>query len=186
MERNLSTTTTNCIISSRFSCDWCGEFKKRGSIISNNKQTLFYNNVSDLISKTCVFKKLPFDISMNIRSFLSYNTKNICWDCSNFNITFTKSGRTVKQPRKFQDIKFVKGSGISGCDSFDHVYDHGHHYDNERFIPDRNLNNFIVNNDDDNDEFIKDDNNLSDDYESEFDFDVCSSEEDSENDDEWD
>ena len=45
---------------------------------------------------------------------------------------------------------------------------------------------FIVNNDDDNDEFIKDDNNLSDDYESEFDFDVCSSEEDSENDDEWD
>ena len=120
---------------------------------------------------------------MNIRSFLSYNTKNICWDCSNFNITFTKSGRTVKQPRKFQDIKFVKGSGISGCDSFDHGYDHGHHYDNERFMPDYNLNNFIVN---DDDTVIKDNIDLSDNSESEFDFDDSSSDEDSGNDDEWD
>ena len=188
MERNLSTATTNCIISSRFYCDWCAEFKKRGSIISNNKQTLFHNNVSDLISKTCVLKNLPFDISMNIRSFLSYNTKNICWDCSNFNITFTKSGRAVKQPRNFQDIKFVKGSGIAGCDNFDHGYDNGHYYNNERFIPDCNLNNFIVNDDDDNNEFIKDDIDLSDNSESEFDFDDTSSDEDSEsgNDDEWD
>jgi len=29
-----------------------------------------------------------------------------------FNIKFTKSGRMIKQLIKFQDIKFVKGSGI--------------------------------------------------------------------------
>ena len=37
----------------------------------------------------------------------------------------TKSGRVVIVPKRFVDEIFVKGSGIVGCDSYDHKYDKG-------------------------------------------------------------
>lgn len=37
----------------------------------------------------------------------------------------TKSGRVVKAPKRFTDMKFVAGSGFSGCDHYDMSYDRG-------------------------------------------------------------
>jgi hypothetical protein len=37
----------------------------------------------------------------------------------------TRSGRTVKAPRRFKDLNFVSGSGFVGCDHYDTGYDNG-------------------------------------------------------------
>lgn len=37
----------------------------------------------------------------------------------------TRGRRATRAPRRFADETFVKGSGIVGCDHFDHDYDNG-------------------------------------------------------------
>lgn len=37
----------------------------------------------------------------------------------------TRSGRATRAPRSFADETFAKGSGVVGCDHFDHDYDSG-------------------------------------------------------------
>ena len=48
----------------------------------------------------------------------------------------TKSGRRSKAPQRFEDLSFVKGSGVSGCDRFEAGYDSGHFWDSEKFCHD--------------------------------------------------
>ena len=42
----------------------------------------------------------------------------------------TRSGRKVKQPKRFQNESFIAGSGFSGCDHYDHGYNRGLSYGN--------------------------------------------------------
>ena len=70
-----------------------------------------------------------------------------CTDCGIFDLKFTRSGRTIFKPLRLADEKFVAGSGISGCDSFDNGYNDGLYIDNE--LEDTyNIKNFIVNDSD--------------------------------------
>ena len=61
---------------------------------------------------------------------------------------FTKSGRRSKAPQRFEDLAFVKGSGVSGCDRFESGYDRSF-YDSEKFFSDSRKpdNDFIVGDD---------------------------------------
>ena len=38
----------------------------------------------------------------------------------------TRSGRISRKPKRFEDETFVPGSGIVGCDNYDHGYNDGH------------------------------------------------------------
>ena len=38
----------------------------------------------------------------------------------------TRSGRITRKPTRYQDETFVPGSGIVGCDNYDHGYNDGH------------------------------------------------------------
>ena len=39
------------------------------------------------------------------------------------NVSYSRSGRTIHAPRRFCDETFTKGSGVKGCDHYDHGYD---------------------------------------------------------------
>jgi len=85
----------------------------------------------------------------------------------------TKSGRRSNAPRRFEDLSFVKGSGVSGCDRFETEYNRGHFWDSEKFSPDLERNpdsNFIVGDDFDEVESLPSD-------EEECDYDSSSEEE---------
>jgi hypothetical protein len=158
-------------------CEWCKNIEQKGACSNDNNQALFNTNIKTLISRA--LPNMPIGVKLNIRSFLNFEIPFICYECSNFDIKFTKSGRVVKGPVKFSDINFVPGSRIPGCDSFDYQYDSGYHIDPEKDLPDCHLQQFVV---DDDDEEIN--SNLSDDEE-EYNFDESSSDEESECD-EWD
>ena len=80
-------------------------------------------------------------------------------------------GEKLKHPIKYNNIKFITGSGVTGCDRYDGGYDNGVHYDTEKYIPDSYLSNFVVCN-----EIEEYDDDIDEDEESEFDFDDRSSE----------
>lgn len=62
---------------------------------------------------------------------------NPCYHLSCLTISCTtKSGRRSKAPERFEDLAFVKGSGVSGCDRFESGYDRGNFYDSEKFCHD--------------------------------------------------
>ena len=44
--------------------------------------------------------------------------------------TTTRSGRKVKKPMRFQNERFMAGSGFVGCDHYDTGYDNGIFYGN--------------------------------------------------------
>jgi hypothetical protein len=158
-------------------CEWCKNIEQKGACSNDNNQELFDTNIKTLISRA--LPSLPIGVKLNITSYLNLKIPFVCYECSDFNIKFTKSGRVVKEPVKFSDIKFIPGSRIPGCDSFDFGYDSGYHIDNEKYLPDCHLQQFVV---DDDDEELN--SNLSDEEE-EYNFDESSSDEESECD-EWD
>ena len=71
-----------------------------------------------------------------------------CTDCGIFDLKFTRSGRTIVAPMRLSDEKFVKGSGISGCDHYDGGYDNGVIKDGQQdYASNANLTDFIVDDD---------------------------------------
>ena len=58
----------------------------------------------------------------------------------------TKSGRVIKKPERFENLKFVIGSGFVGCDHYDHGYNRGKFSGYEKVIIQypQNLANFVV------------------------------------------
>ena len=66
--------------------------------------------------------------------------------CAKTNGAFkTRSGRVSRKPVNIGDETFIAGSGFSGCDTYDRGYDDGSFYDYESLHYQRNLTNFVVN-----------------------------------------
>ena len=70
----------------------------------------------------------PFLLQTPVKKY--YHVQCLSITCS------TKSGRRSKAPKRFEDLAFVKGSGVSGCDRFESGYDSGAFYDNEKYFSD--------------------------------------------------
>lgn len=153
-------------------CDWCNLKEKIGSFKNINNEQLFKKNMRTLVSRA--LPSLPIGVKLYIYKFLETTSNSVCYECCDFDFKITRSGRKINAPIKFSDIKFVGGSGFGGCDMYDGGYDNGVHHDTEKFLPDGNLDDFVVNEDDIEDEIC-----LSE--QEEFDFDDtdsdCSDEE---------
>jgi hypothetical protein len=61
---------------------------------------------------------------------LSYKTYNTKYNIKMQSMKVTRSGRKVKEPRRFQNERFTAGSGFVGCDHYDNGYDNGKFYGN--------------------------------------------------------
>lgn len=59
----------------------------------------------------------------------------------------TKSGRVSRKPINISDETFIGGSGFSGCDTYDRGYNRGNFYDDEYLKNPKNLNCFVVDDD---------------------------------------
>lgn len=70
----------------------------------------------------------PFLLHMHIKKHYHFECLSI--SCS------TKSGRRSNAPQRFEDLSFVKGSGVSGCDQFETEYNRGCFWDSEMFSSD--------------------------------------------------
>jgi len=131
-------------------CAWCNCHMQRGEKSCVLKNGEFDNHIKKLLSVICGKKKIHCPgTKLLIMTFLTQNqfTQTYCTDCGIFDITFTRSGRAVFAPFRLADEKFVSGSGISGCDSFDNGYDCGHHIDNE-LEDTHDIKNFVINDSD--------------------------------------
>jgi len=135
-------------------CHWCHCRMQRGEKSWLLKINKFDNHIKKLLSVICGKKHIHCPGTKNlIMTFLTQTSAHMdvlttyCTDCGIFDLKFTRSGRTIFKPLRLADEKFVAGSGISGCDSFDNGYNHGLHIDNE--LEDTyNIKNFIVNDSD--------------------------------------
>lgn len=131
-------------------CSWCDCKMHRGEKCWVLKSSKFDAHIKKLLSVICGNRDLHCPgAKMRITSFLSsglqHNTP-YCTDCGIFDLKFTKSGRTIVAPMRLSDEKFVKGSGVSGCDHYDGGYDNGFHWDNE--LEDvRDIKGFVVEDD---------------------------------------
>lgn len=157
-------------------CTWCACCLKRGDTIYRIKPDKFNEYIWQLISRACGVKNVhAIGIKKNIISFLKQKPaiihnvlrirwsfmvrcKDYCLDCGEFDIKFSNSGRTIRQPRRLQDEVYVTGSGEFGCDHYDHGYDNGHfHGCQNKVQPTGNLKGFVV----DDDEFDEEIENSS-------------------------
>ena len=152
-------------------CTWCDCYFKRGETVYRLTADKFNDYIWQLISRACGVKNVhAIGIKKNIMSFLRqksdipstfdgpWNLKNYCLDCGEFDIKFSNSGRTIRQPRRLQDEVYVTGSGEFGCDHYDHGYDNGHfHGCQNKVQPTGNLKGFVV----DDDEFDEEIENSS-------------------------
>jgi hypothetical protein len=59
----------------------------------------------------------------------------------------TKSGRVSRKPVNIINETFIGGSGFSGCDTYDRGYNRGNFYDDEYLENHKNLNCFVVDDD---------------------------------------
>ena len=136
-------------------CSWCDCKMRRGEKSWILKSGKFDAHIKKLLSVICGNRNLHCPgTKMLITSFLlninkpwlqEFNTP-YCTDCGIFDLKFTRSGRTIVAPMRLSDEKFVKGSGISGCDHYDGGYDNGCHRDNE--LEDlRDIKGFVVEDD---------------------------------------
>ena len=94
-------------------CEWCKNIEQKGACSNDNNQALFNTNIKTLISRA--LPNMPIGVKLNIRSFLNFEIPFICYECSDFDIKFTKSGRVVKGPVKFTDINFVSSFQNRAC-----------------------------------------------------------------------
>ena len=136
-------------------CSWCDCKMRRGEKCWILKSGKFDAHIKKILSVICGNRNLHCPgTKMLITSFLlninkpwlqEFNTP-YCTDCGIFDLTFTRSGRTIVAPMRLSDEKFVKGSGISGCDHYDGGYDNGCHRDHE--LEDRrDIKGFVVEDD---------------------------------------
>ena len=136
-------------------CSWCDCKMRRGEKCWILKSGKFDAHIKKILSVICGNRNLHCPgTKMLITSFLlninkawlqEFNTP-YCTDCGIFDLKFTRSGRTIVAPMRLSDEKFVKGSGISGCDHYDGGYDNGCHRDHE--LEDRrDIKGFVVDDD---------------------------------------
>ena len=121
-------------------CSWCDCKMRRGEKCWILKSGKFDAHIKKILSVICGNRNLHCPgTKMLITSFLlninkpwlqEFNTP-YCTDCGIFDLKFTRSGRTIVAPMRLSDEKFVKGSGIFGCDHYDGGYDNGCHRDRE-------------------------------------------------------
>ncbi len=115
-------------------CSWCDCKMRRGEKCWILKSGKFDAHIKKILSVICGNRNLHCPgTKMLITSFLlninkpwlqEFNTP-YCTDCGIFDLKFTRSGRTIVAPMRLSDEKFVKGSGISGCDHYDGGYNNG-------------------------------------------------------------
>jgi hypothetical protein len=135
-------------------CSWCNCIMKRGEKTWTLQSWKFDEHIKKLLSVICGKKNIHCPgTKILIMTFLTQtmwhkNFRNTyCTDCGIFDLTFTRSGRTIFKPSRLADETFVAGSGIPGCDSFDNGYDCGHHIDYE-LEDTHNIKDFVVNDSD--------------------------------------
>ena len=152
-------------------CTWCDCCFERGETIYRLKYDKFDDYIWQLISRACGLKNLhAVGVKKNIMSFLKqtsdmpstfdnmWNLKDYCLSCGEFDIKFSKSGRTIRKPRRLEDEVYVTGSGEFGCDHYDHGYDNGRFRGCQNEIQQTgNLKGFVV----DDDEFDEEIENVS-------------------------
>ena len=141
-----------CTLKNKNYCCWCNQAlisTKSSSSSSNNKRAEIqhYEWVADYIEKS-----IPGEITVvnfileylftvqyenqGYRPFIIQNhEKQFHLKCITLSFS-TKSGRISKPPKRFEDLSFVKGSGVYGCDRFDQGYDDGNFIDYEEFSSD--------------------------------------------------
>ena len=151
--------TMSSTLSSFSNCCWCNCIMQRGEKTWILKPGKFDCNIKKLLSVICGNKQIHCPgTKMLIMSFLSSGQKpykeTYCTDCGTINIKFSRSGRTIFTPLRLVDETFITGSGVGGCDQYDHGYDDGKYYDYEREDI-GNLDNFIVSDYDIREEYSK-------------------------------
>ena len=133
-------------------CAWCNCQMTRGEKSWILKSGKFDEHIRKLLSVICgknylngIGPKLLI-MSYLTRAWNADDFEAYCTDCGIFDLKFTRSGRTIIAPMRLSDEKFVKGSGISGCDHYDGGYDNGFYWDNE--LEDvRDIKGFVVDDD---------------------------------------
>lgn len=134
-------------------CSWCSKHVAPSSsycTTSSHKraEVQHYEWIADYIEKsipgeiTVAYSILEYLFPVvydnkSYRPFIlqGHNIKHYHIECLSISCT-TKSGRRSKAPKRFEDLAFVKGSGVSGCDRFEAGYDRGNFYDSEKFSTD--------------------------------------------------
>ena len=135
-------------------CAWSGEIIKRGKIAYKyDDQKVFNKKIRELISPKLAENGIPIGVRCLISQFYSIKNENktnekiFCEEVGNFDIKINKKGRVIRKPIRLADEEFITGSGISGCDHYDHSYDDGDVNPYEKMWTDKsmyNLNYFVV------------------------------------------
>lgn len=131
-------------------CMWSEKVIKRGEIAYKyNDQMVFNKKIRELISPKLSEKGIPIGVRLLISEFYYMNAgeKIICENAGDFDIKINKRGRVIRKPTRLENEEFIKGSGIYGCDNYDHSYDNGDVNSYEKNWTDKsndNLNDFVV------------------------------------------
>ena len=122
-------------LSKIMNCNWCKqEILNNHLIIKNPLQHVDWLN--DILQNYLPIRQASEDITSVIMSFLyedNISQGSVCHkSCLDFTSYTTRSGRKTGMVRRIQDEIYTPGSGVAGCDSFDHRFDHGVHHDWEK------------------------------------------------------
>ena len=116
------------------SCIWCNKQILTDEPIVKNP-TEHAEWLINILQNYLPIKQASEDITSIIMLFLydDISQGNICHkSCLDFTSYTTRSGRKTGMIRRIQDEIYIPGSGVGGCDSYDHHFDHGVHHDWEK------------------------------------------------------